>query len=105
MSASSGTPRILELTDGSAPTCDLNIRLPRVIDERLARLVDLVAADKVGPTNKRELAAALIFAAEPGGLALWDKLLSYRRATVGDAAFWVPDDDDLVPLGRRRPSR
>jgi len=68
MSASSGTPRILELTHGSAPTCELNIRLPRVIDERLARLVDLVAAEKVGPTNKRELAAALISPPSRGDL-------------------------------------
>jgi hypothetical protein len=65
-------------------------------------LAGLVNAEKLGPTSKRELAAALIQTADESGLQLWDKVVGYRRATVGDAAFWVPDTDDPIAFAGRK---
>jgi hypothetical protein len=101
-------PRIerdLELTDASVPTCPLSVGVPWPVDQRLLHLVDLVDADKLGPTSKLELAAALIQTAEADGLWLWDKVLRYRRATVGDAAFWIPGDEDPITFDARKPGR
>jgi len=97
--------RHLDLRDSSVPDCSLNVKVPWPVDQRLIKLVDLVAADKLGPTTKRELAAALIQAADESGLQLWDKVLSYRHATVGDAAFWLPDADDPLTFAPRVPGR
>ena len=94
--------RSLDLTDKSVPTCPLNIDIPWPVDERLGRLVDLVAAEKLGPTSKRELVAALIQTADASGLQLWDKVLTYRRSTVGDAAFWLPASTDQLTFEDRR---
>jgi hypothetical protein len=98
-------PRSLDLTDASVPTCPLNVDVPWPIDERLRRLVDLVADEKLGPTSKKELAAALIQAADETGLQLWDKVVRYRETTVGDAAFWLPEDEDLITFEGRKPGR
>lgn len=98
-------PRDLDLVDPAVPTCSLTIDLPWPVDERLARLVDRVAADKLGPTSKRELAAALIQTAPDSGLALWDNVLRYRQSTVGEAAFWLPADEDPLTFGERKPGR
>lgn len=97
--------RELDLTDKSVSTCPLNVPLPWPVDERLARLVDLVAEERLGPTSKRELAAALIQTAEESGLQLWDRVLRYRRATVADAAFWLPNDLDPVQFEERKRGR
>jgi hypothetical protein len=97
--------RTLELTDRSVTGCKLNVDVPWPVDQRLIRLVDLVAAEKLGPTSKRELAAALIQTAEPEGLWLWDRVLRYRNATVGDAAFWVPNHEDPITFDNRKLGR
>lgn len=98
-------PRELDLTDKTVPTCPMSFDVPWPIDQRLTRLVDLVTADKLGPTSKRELAAALVQTAEESGLQLWDRVLTYRRASVGDAAFWLPEDLDPIAFEGRRPGR
>lgn len=98
-------PRALDLTDSSVPSCPLSVDVPFPVDQRLMRLVDLVTADKLGPTSKRELAAALIQTAEQSGLELWSRVLSYRRATVGDAAFWLPEDLDPITFEARKQGR
>lgn len=97
--------RTLDLTDTSVPACPLNVPVPWPIDQRLGRLARLVAEDKLGPTSKRELVAALIQTAEQSGLQLWDRILRYRRATVGDAAFWVPEDLDPITFDARARGR
>jgi hypothetical protein len=97
--------RQLDLTDSSVPTCSLSVTVPWPVDQRLIKLVELVATTKLGPTSKRELAAALIQTADTSALQLWDKVLTYRRATVGDAAFWLPDVDDSVTFEPRMPGR
>jgi hypothetical protein len=97
--------RALDLTGPDVPKCSLNVQVPWPIDERLTRLVDLVAAEKLGPTSKWELAAALIQTAPEDGLALWDKALALRRATVGQATFWLPDDVDPVTFTERKRGR
>jgi hypothetical protein len=95
--------RALELTDPAVPRCSLNVHVPYPVDERLRRLAALVNAEKLGPTSKKELAAALIQTAEEDALPLWDRVLRFRNATVGNAAFWVPDTDDPVEFeGRER---
>lgn len=97
--------RDLDLTDTSVPTCPLSISVPWPVDERLQRLVEVVAADKLGPTSKKELAAALIQAAEPSSIWLFDKVMQYRHAKVGDAAFWLPGEEDPVTFEERKPGR
>lgn len=97
--------RSLDLTDVSVPAAQLNVPLPWPIDERLNRLVGLIAMDKLGPTTKRELTAALIQTAEPTALQLWERVLRYRRATVGDAAFWVPEAVDPIVFDARQRGR
>jgi hypothetical protein len=97
--------RDLGLTDRTVPGCPLNVEVPWPVDERLGRLVDLIASDKLGPTSKRELAAALIQTADESGLQLWDKVVTYRRSTVGDAAFWLPRDQDPLTFESRRQGR
>jgi hypothetical protein len=98
-------PRALGLTDRSVPTCPLNIDVPWPVDQRLIQLVDLVAAEKLGPTSKRELAAALIQSADESGLQLWDRVVTYRRATVGDAAFWLPESSETLTFEGRKQGR
>lgn len=98
-------PRDLDLTDRSVPTCPLSVTVPWPIDERLKRLVDVVAADKLGPTSKKELAAALIQNAEPSAVWLFDKVMQYRHAQVGNAAFWLPDEQDPITFEPRKPGR
>jgi hypothetical protein len=97
--------RSLHLTDRSVPVCPLNVQVPWPVDERLGRLVDLVTAEQLGPTSKKELAAALVMTAEESGLELWDRVLRYRRATVGDAAFWLPSDHDPIEFEERKRGR
>jgi hypothetical protein len=97
--------RALDLTDKSVPSCLLNVEVPWPVDQRLTQLVDLVAAEKLGPTTKRELAAALIQTAEESGLQLWDRVMTYRRAKVGDAAFWLPADLDPLTFEARKQGR
>jgi hypothetical protein len=97
--------RELELLDKTVPTCPLNVDVPWPVDQRLIQLVDLVSADKLGPTSKRELAAALIQTAPESGLELWDRVLTYRRCTVGKAAFWLPDDSETITFDARKPGR
>jgi hypothetical protein len=93
----------LRLTEATVPTCSLNVELPWPVDERLGRLVDLVRDEGLGPTSKRELAAALLYAASPAGLQLWEAVVNYRRATVRDAAFWASKDDERVTFQPRKP--
>ena len=97
--------RTLDLTDPTVPWCPLAVDVPWPIDERLQRLVDLVADEKLGPTSKREVAAALIQTAEESGLAIWDRVLRFRRAKVGDAAFWMPADEAIISFSARTPGR
>jgi hypothetical protein len=80
--------------------------VPWPTDERLRRLVELVEADDdFGDTSKPELVSALIQAAEPDAVWLWDRILRFKRATVGQAAFWVPDDEDPITFDPRPPGR
>lgn len=79
--------------------------VPWPVDQRLIKLVDLVHADKLGPTSKRELAAALVQTAPESGLELWDRILTFRKATVGDAAFWVADDVEVIEFDARKQGR
>jgi hypothetical protein len=97
--------RTLKLQNASVPVCPLNVDVPWPVDERLIRLVDLVAEEDLGPTSKRELAAALVFTAEESALAIWDRILRFRRGTVGDAAFWVPDDQTTITFAERKAGR
>lgn len=97
--------RDLRLRNRTVPMCPLNVDVPWPVDERLVRLVDLVHADSLGPTSKRELAAALIQTAEASGLAMWDRVMRFRNSTVGDAAFWVPEDETPVSFMARKPGR
>jgi hypothetical protein len=105
MEAGPELDRTLALRSPSVPTCALSLGVPWPIDERLRRLVDLVNADNLGPTSKRELAAALIQSAETDPLSLYSKVVSYRASTVGDAAFWMPNELDSIPFEGRRPGR
>lgn len=105
MSNGPAIARQLGLTDSSVPTCALNVAVPWPIDQRLIKLVELVATEKLGPTSKRELAAALIQAADESGLQLWDKVMRYRHATVGEAAFWLPEAGDPIEFAARIPGR
>ncbi len=98
-------PRDLGVKDASVPWCPLNVDVPWPIDQRLAELVDLVHDDHLGPTSKRELAAALIQTAPLSGLELWDRVLSYRRSTVGDVAFWIPPDVEVIQFSARKQGR
>ena len=97
--------RSLRLTDAAVPTCSLNVEVPWPIDERLDRLVELIHAEDLGPSSKRELAAALVQTAPTSGLELWDRVLRLRRSTVGDTAFWLPDDTDVCGFRARRAGR
>ena len=97
--------RALSLTDSSVPTCSLNVDVPWPVDERLDRLVGLVLDEQLGPTSKRELAAALIHGAPNSGLELWDRVLTFRRATVGECAFWLPPDEETCVFRERRQGR
>jgi hypothetical protein len=97
--------RSTELTDRSVPTCSLNVPVPWPVDQRLTQLVRLVTAEKLGPTAKHELVAALIQTADASGLQLLDKVLTYRRATVGQAVFWLPADQDPVTFEERKLGR
>lgn len=99
------TQRTLNLTDRSVPTCSLNVSVPWPVDERLSQLANLVNAEGLGPTSKRELAAALVQTADETALQLWERVLRYRRATVGDAAFWVPQDVDPIAFEARKRGR
>jgi hypothetical protein len=97
--------RVLKLRNASVPRCPLSVDVPWPVDERLLRLVELVDEDGLGPTSKRELAAALIQTTEPSGLWVWDKVLRFREATVGEAAFWIPGDEDPITFDGRKPGR
>ena len=94
--------RSLLLQDSSVPTCSLNTEVPWPVDERLDRLVGLIAGDQLGPSSKRELAAALIQTAPESGLELWDRVLRFRRSTVGESAFWVPSDETMIAFSERK---
>jgi hypothetical protein len=98
--------RDLSLVERTVPMCPMNVDVPWPVDERLLRLVDLVHDESLGPTSKRELAAALIYAAPASGLEMWDRIVTYRRASVGDAAFWVPGDSDpTIAFAERKSGR
>jgi hypothetical protein len=105
MATGPSLPRSLRLKDANVPTCALNVRVPHPVDERLRRLADLVNATNVGPTSKKELAAALIQTAEETPLQLWDRVMRFRDATVGDAAFWLPETEDEITFEARERGR
>ena len=97
--------RSLLLRDSTVPRCSLGIAVPWPVDERLARLAQAVEAEHLGPTSKHELGAALVQTAPDTALELWDRVLTYRRSTVGDAAFWLPDDAEILEFSVRKPGR
>jgi hypothetical protein len=97
--------RGLDLDSPGVPRCSLNLSVPWPIDQRLGKLVDLVHSRRLGPTSKRELAAALIQSAETDALALFAKVVEYRDSTVGDAAFWMPEELDPIPFEERKLGR
>lgn len=97
--------RTLGLRAPSVPTCSLNVHVPWPVDERVGHLADLINAEGLGPVSKRELVAALIQTAEEAALPLWDRVLRYRRAAVGDAAFWAPEDQDPIDFEERKRGR
>jgi hypothetical protein len=87
----------------------MSFRLPLALDQRLDVLVG--RADAVGErTNRREVLAALLFAADMDGEQLGDTIRRYRRATVRDAVLDVPAGKVLDfkrhapgPRARRQP--
>ncbi len=97
--------RSIRLADATIPPCSLNIQVPWPVDERLRRLAELMNGEGLGPTSKKELGAALIQTAEETPLQLWDRVLKFRNATVGDAAFWLPASEDPIVLEARQRGR
>lgn len=75
---------------------------PYPIDRRLDQLVD-AARDAGERTTRKELAAALVFAAQPDGEALGELLKRFRRARARDAVVDSVDGDNVLRLPRHRP--
>lgn len=76
----------LDLADRLANSEDTQpgIRWPLAIHTRLGELITL-ANQEGAAASRKEMAAALILAAEPDGEVLTRRILAYRKATVADA--------------------
>ncbi|SEB99924.1 hypothetical protein SAMN04489844_1478 [Nocardioides exalbidus] len=81
----------------------VGIRWPVALDQRLDDLVQR-ANDAGSNTNRRELIAALLLAADHDGDGLNDVVRTYRKAVVRDAPL-APDDHgaDVLDFERHRP--
>lgn len=78
------------------------IAWPIPLDNFLDGLVD--ACDDVGqPTSRKELAAAILFAASRDGEELSQLLLNYRRAFVADVAPAEAQGENVIPFQVKRP--
>ena len=78
------------------------ITWPIPLDNLLDRLV--AAADDAGQrTSRKELAAALLFAAPREGEPLARLVTDYRKAKVADVVPAEPPSDNVVPFYVRRP--
>lgn len=79
-----------------------SITWPLPLDNLLDRLVE--TSDEFGqPTSRKELAAAVLFAAPRDGEALAELLLAYRRAHVADVAPGGSAADNVIDFEVRRP--
>ena len=75
---------------------------PVALHHRVDQLVEL--AESIGErTSRKELVAAVVFAAPQDGTVLSDLLRSYRTALTRDALLNVPSDENVVELRRRGP--
>ena len=79
----------------------VSFRIPLALDQRLDALVDR-AIDAGERTNRRELLAAIVFAAGHSGEELGALLRSYRKATVREAVL-DQDTGNLIEFRRRAP--
>ncbi|MGA2210862.1 MAG: hypothetical protein ABSH30_14630 [Acidimicrobiales bacterium] len=78
------------------------ISWPIPLDNLLDHLVEL--CDDYGqPTNRKELAAAIVFDAPRDGAALAERLLAYRRATIAELAPEGSAGENVIPFHVRRP--
>src|SRR2546423_13807018 len=82
---------------------NLGVLVPIPLSERLERLTELLYHDGHGHVSRKELVAALLFAAteDPGELA--QCLAAYRRARVRNALVGGAPTENVVSFPRRRP--
>ena len=78
------------------------IAWPLPVDRRLDELV-ATARDFGEQTNRKELAAAILFGVEAEGDHLGRLLKAYRKARARDAVLTQPDSDNVLHLPRHRP--
>jgi hypothetical protein len=79
-----------------------SITWPLPLDNLLDRLVEI--SDEFGqPTSRKELAAAIVFAAPRDGDDLAELLLAYRRAQVSDIAPEGVAAENVIDFEVRRP--
>jgi hypothetical protein len=84
------------------PEEGIGVTVPAPLSDRINALIDLL--DAAGErTSRKELIAALIFAAPPLTEELADTLRAYRRASVRDALVEPDRAGDTVQLSPRRP--
>lgn len=86
------------------PDRQLGFRWPVALDQRLDQLVE--RAGGVGEkTNRRDLLAALLLAADHDGAHLSALVRKFRLATVGDAVLVEPGDEsaDVIEFRHHSP--
>lgn len=86
------------------PDRQFAFRLPLPLDQRLDDLVDRAISDGLERTNRRELLAALLLAADFTGEELSDLIRGYRGATAGGAVLSrLEGEGDVIQFARHKP--
>lgn len=82
---------------------NLGVLVPIPLSERVEALAESLYREGHGRVSRKEVVAALLYAApeDPGELA--ELLARYRRARVRDALLGEPAADNVISFPQRRP--
>jgi len=83
--------------------CNLGILVPIPISERVETLAERLYREGHGRVPRKELVAALLYAAPTDPAELAALLKTYRTASVRDALVGEPPSDNVVSFPRRAP--
>lgn len=83
--------------------CNLGVLVPVPLSERVEKLAELLYREGHGSVPKKELVAALLYAAPAGADELAATLIEYRKATVRQAHVGEPPEGNVVSFPQRSP--